>query len=90
MDFKISCESTLALDERKSNGLAFKTTDLRIYYTDMCKIGNVSAATRGNYQIPLYQLSGASLTQASIDVPGCPTPIINTIRILSSTAVVNA
>ena len=61
MDVTLSCVSELALTERKDNGIAFKTTNLRILFTDQCGLAQVTAANSVDKTIPLYQQTAINI-----------------------------
>jgi hypothetical protein len=84
-DVRIACESSAASTERKMNGIAYKTSELRIYFEDQCQFVDILPATREDVTIPLYQNSFVDLIQPSANVTNCPS-IQNYVKIRSSTA----
>ena len=70
-DVRIACESSAAMTDRKMNGLAYKTSDLRIYFEDACQFIEILPSTREDVKIPLYQLSNIDLAQPVANVTNC-------------------
>lgn len=84
-DVRIACESSSASTDRLLNGIAYKTSELRIYFEDQCQFVDIIPATREDVTVPLYQFSFVDLIQPVANVTNCP-PIKNYITIKSSTA----
>ena len=84
-DVRIACESSAASTDRKMNGIAYKTSELRFYFEDQCQFVDIIPATREDVVVALYQLSFVDLIQPVANVTNCP-PITNYVEIKSSTA----
>lgn len=84
-DVRIACESSNASTDRKMNGIAYKTSELRIYFEDQCQFVNIIPSTREDIVVPLYRLNHIDLIQPSANVTNCA-PIKNYVQIKSSTA----
>ena len=84
-DVRVTCFSSDAYTVRLDNGLALKSTDLRVNFEDNCQYASITAATRGDETVSLYSEWFLPLVQASHDRANCQ-PMTNIIRPISSSA----
>jgi len=88
-DVRVTCFSRDAYTNRINQGIALKSTDLRVNFEDNCQYASITAATRGDDSVPLYAESFLPLIPATHDLANCQ-PIQNYLRPVSSSAIQEA